>query len=60
LGTSEESTAGGVETLYGQLLGSGAELGSAHAATGVPTIKRVAVMAAARRSLVMFAIAFAG
>ena len=57
VGTSEESTAGGVETLYGQLLGSGPAAGSAEARTGEPTMKRVAVKAAARRSLVIITIA---
>ena len=49
-GTSEESTAGGVATLYGQVLGSGAALGSAHAIAGVPTTHTAAASAAAHRT----------
>jgi hypothetical protein len=52
LGTSEESTAGGVDTLYGHVLGSGADAGSAPASAGVPIISSVAAIAAARRILV--------
>ena len=45
MGTSEESTAGGVVTLYGHVFASGAAFGSA-LATGTPT-KAVAVKNAA-------------
>ena len=48
-GTSEESTAGGVVTRYGQVLGSGAPAGSAHAIAGVPTTHSAAASAAAHR-----------
>ncbi|GAA2786849.1 hypothetical protein GCM10010533_26790 [Mycolicibacterium pallens] len=44
-GTSEESTAGGVVTRYGQVLGSG----SAHAVADVPTTHTAAATAAAHR-----------
>jgi hypothetical protein len=46
-GTSDESTAGGVVTRYGQ--GSGAALGSALATAG-PAIKRRAAASAAARA----------
>jgi hypothetical protein len=52
-GTSEESTAGGVATLYGQVLGSGAASGSAHAIAGVPTTHTAAANAAAHRANVL-------
>ena len=52
MGTSEESTAGGVLTRYGQALGSCAGIGSAQDTAGVPVITSAAAMAAARRTVV--------
>ena len=52
MGTSEESTAGGVVTRYGQALGSWAGIGSARASAGLPVISSAAAMAAARRTVV--------
>ena len=48
VGTSDESTAGGVDTRYGQLLGSGAALGSAEAIAGAPIMHSDAATAANR------------
>jgi hypothetical protein len=39
--------------LYGQVLGSGAALGSAHAIAGVPTTHTAAASAAAHRTTVL-------
>jgi hypothetical protein len=55
LGTSEASTAGGVDTLYGQLLGSVAGAGSATAIAGAPAMNSAVATTAARRALLKVA-----